>query len=176
MKLLIKNDDEPSSKIEIAARHQLWSFATAVAVSLWSLITVAYMEAITGHIASCPWLSPCRRGLYAMAMIICLDRLSVRSSVVFRVAAATNGVPFSSYLTLNNRDLKIWVIGHWRSFTLVPFESVCAVSYSPSIITMALSCIISEIKRDIDRKSWFFIHSTPPLEGPRRSISIPFGV
>jgi len=33
---------------------------------------------------------------------------------------------------------------------------------------MALSCIISEIKRDIDRKSWFFrtpIHSTPPLGG-----------
>jgi len=22
---------------------------------------------------------------------------------------------------LNNRDLEIWVIGHWRSFKLVPF-------------------------------------------------------
>jgi len=33
---------------------------------------------------------------------------------------------------------------------------------------MALSCINSEIKRDISRKSWFFIpllHSTPPLGG-----------
>jgi len=30
----------------------------------------------------------------------------------------------SSYLTLNDCDLEIWVIGHWRSFTLVPFQSV----------------------------------------------------
>jgi len=39
------------------------------------------------------------------------------------------------------------------SFKLVPFESVGAVSYSPSIVTMALSCIVSEVKRDIGRKS-----------------------
>jgi len=44
---------------------------------------------------------------------------------------------------------------------------------------MALSCIISEIKRDIGRKVRFF--HTPALtarcnEGPRRNIAIKFGM
>ena len=48
---------------------------------------------------------------------------------------------------------EIWVTGHLRSFKMVPFESFGAVSYSPFILTMALSCIVSKIKRDIYRKS-----------------------
>ena len=47
-------------------------------------------------------------------------------------------------------------------------ESLGALSYLPSIVTMVLSRIISEIKRDIGQKSSFFIPpllSTPPLGG-----------
>ena len=43
---------------------------------------------------------------------------------------------------------------------------------------MVISCIISEIKRDIGRKSRILLtplHSTLPLGDPRRSIAIPFG-
>ena len=43
------------------------------------------------------------------------------------------------------RDLEIGVRGHSRSLKLMPFESLDAVSYSPSIVTMAISCIVCEI-------------------------------
>ena len=63
---------------------------------------------------------------------------------------------FPIYVTLNNRDFEIWVRGHSRSFKLVPFESLGAVFYLPSTVTMALSCIICEIKADTGQKLWFF--------------------
>jgi len=43
------------------------------------------------------------------------------------------------------RDLETWVRGHSRSLKLVPFESLGAVSYSPSIVTMAVSVAAYEI-------------------------------
>jgi len=63
------------------------------------------------------------------------------------------------------RDLEIRVKGHWRSLKMIPFESLSMVSYSHSIVTVAVSCIISEIMWDIGRKSQFF--HIPCTRGPR---------
>ena len=43
------------------------------------------------------------------------------------------------------RDLEMWVRGHARSLKLVPFKSLGAVSYSPSIVTMVVSVAVCEI-------------------------------
>jgi len=42
-------------------------------------------------------------------------------------------------------DFEMWVRDHSRSLKLVPLESLGTVSYSPSIVTMAVSLAISEI-------------------------------
>jgi len=42
-------------------------------------------------------------------------------------------------------DLTMWVRGHSRSLKLVPFESLHTVSYSPSIVTMAVSVAVCDI-------------------------------
>jgi len=53
------------------------------------------------------------------------------------------------------RDYEIWVRGHRRLVETAPFDRSHTSFCWRSILTMALSCIISEIKRDIDRKSRF---------------------
>jgi len=56
----------------------------------------------------------------------------------------------------------MWVRGHSRSLKLVPFESLGAVSYSPSIVTMAVSvavCEIFNVKKWRDRENQVRGHS-----------------
>jgi len=62
-------------------------------------------------------------------------------------------------------DLDIWVWGHSRSFNFkpVPFESLGAISYSPSIVTMAVACIICQISQILIENRDFFI---PPCIRP----------
>jgi len=45
----------------------------------------------------------------------------------------------------------MWVRGHSRLLKVVPFESLDTVSYSPSIVTIAVSLAISEI---LSVKQW----------------------
>jgi len=60
-------------------------------------------------------------------------------------AIVTIALHLPSFELFDVNDLEIRVRGHSRSLKLVPFESLCEVSYSLSIVIMALSCIFCEI-------------------------------
>jgi len=61
----------------------------------------------------------------------------------------------------------MWVRGHSRSLKLVPFESLGAVSYSPSIVTMAVSVAVCEI---FSVKEWRDLENQ--VKGRSRSLKM----
>ena len=65
------------------------------------------------------------------------------------------------------RDLEMRVRGHSRSLKLVPFERLCAVSYSPSIVTTAVSVAVCEI---FSVKEWRDLENQ--VRGRSRSLKI----
>ena len=65
------------------------------------------------------------------------------------------------------RDLEMWVRGHSKSLKLVPFESLGAVSYSPSIVTVAESVAVCEI---FNVKEWR--HLKNQVRGRSRSLKM----
>jgi len=68
------------------------------------------------------------------------------------------------------RDLEMWVRGHSRSLKLVPFKSMGAVSYSPSIVTVAVSVAVCEI---FSVKEWRNLENR--VRGRSRSLKmVPF--
>jgi len=65
------------------------------------------------------------------------------------------------------RDLEMWVRGHSRSSKVVSFESLGTISYSSSVVTMAVSLAILKIfsiKEWPDLKIWVW--------GPSRSLKM----
>jgi len=127
--------------------------------SKYSVTLKTWLGVVQGHWKWC-------RSIDHMAIFTC-------SAIV---NTALSGTVFELFDVEWHYDLEIWVTGHSRSFKPVPFESLGVVS---SIVTMAVCCIVCEIKRDIGRKLWLF--HTPPcirrlrLGGSRRNSAIPFG-
>ena len=62
----------------------------------------------------------------------------------------------------------LWLRGHSRSLKLMPFESMGTVSYSPSIVTMAISCIVCELYIDLLVENREFFNTTRVFSAPAR--------
>ena len=100
--------------------------------------------------------------LHLVKTILMNKKLCCWSAVV---SIAISCTIFELFDVEHVRNLEIWVSGHSRSLKLVPFKSLGTVSYSPSIVTMAVSIAILEIfsfKNGLTMKNW----------GPSRSLKM----
>ena len=68
-----------------------------------------------------------------------------RVSCAHNTSRASIGLITHDLEILVKGHLEMWVIGHSRSLKMVPFESFGMVSYSRSIVTMAIYLAISQI-------------------------------
>jgi len=64
-------------------------------------------------------------------------------------------------------DLEMWVRGHSMSLKVVPFESLGTVSYSPSIVTVAVFVTVCEI---FSVKEWCDLENQ--VRGRSRSLKM----
>ena len=127
-----------------------------------SVVTMAVSVAVFEifSVKKCSYLENQVRGCSRLLKTAPFDRpyVTFYQSAIVNIALL---VSFSN-LTLNNTvTLKSGLeVTHTRSSKLVPFESLGAVSYSPSIVPMAISCIVCETQRPIGRKSRKFLYPT----------------
>jgi len=89
---------------------------------------------------NCTYVSPYYYSIETMYLVPFLRYSASKNGVTLKpgVRVVQGHCKYSSIL-YHILDLEVWVISHRRSFKLVPFESLGAVSYSPSIVTMAVS-------------------------------------
>ena len=61
------------------------------------------------------------------------------------VTVALSGVVSKTFNVEKCCDLEIWVRGHSRSLTVIPFDRLCMVSYEYSLVTLSLKLTVFEI-------------------------------
>jgi len=67
-------------------------------------------------------------------------------------------------------DLEMWVRGHSRSLKVVTFERLGTVSYSPSIVTMAVSVAVCHVCEIFSVKEWRDLENQ--ITGRSRSLKM----